>query len=204
MQAVGAALVYPTTPPWEKDRGMKVYMGGLVLQLVFILTFLSFATKFHLQMLRRRGAAVVEGHGVGAATAPRPGWLPLVLSIYVSLSCIVVSYKPLAPCSSANITTNRLCATQVRIIYRLAEFSAGAEGLGSPAVSAEGIFFALEGALMFIAILVLAILHPGPVIRGEGDDMPGLIRSCLGLMRGRRRRRGHERLNQSPEQYGLK
>ena len=93
VQAVGAALVYPTAPPWEKDRGMKVYMGGLALQLVFILAFLAFAAKFHLQMLRRRGAAAVEGGGVGAATA-KPGWLSLVLSIYVSLSCIVVSHSP--------------------------------------------------------------------------------------------------------------
>lgn len=94
VQAVGTALVYPTAPPWDKDRGMKVYMGGLALQLVFILAFLVFAAKFHLQMLRRRGAAAVEGGGVGAATAPKPGWLSLVLSIYVSLSCIVVSHNP--------------------------------------------------------------------------------------------------------------
>lgn len=57
---------------------------------------------------------------------------------------------------------------------------------------------------MFIAILVLVVLHPGSVIRGEGADMPGFTGSCLAFMRCGRRRRGHERLNQLPDQYDLK
>ncbi|RMZ69314.1 RTA1 domain-containing [Pyrenophora seminiperda CCB06] len=64
-----------------------------------------------------------------------------------------------------------LLAITIRIIYRLAEFSAGL-GTNNPLPSNEPVLYVLESTPMWLAILVWNIVHPGRFINGPDAKMP--------------------------------
>jgi hypothetical protein len=80
--------------------GIKIYMAGISIQQVFILTFLSIAIKFHILTHRPH-----LPNAITSSITTKQCHKPLLYSLYIIL---------------ASITT--------RIMYRLAEFAAGVEG----------------------------------------------------------------------------
>lgn len=60
---------------------------------------------------------------------------------------------------------------QIRIIYRLVEFSAGT-GTNNPLPTHEAYFYALDAVPMVIAASIMNILHPGQVLIGPESEFP--------------------------------
>lgn len=80
--------------------GIKIYMAGISIQQVFILTFLSIAIRFHILTHHPH-----LPNAITSSITTKQSHKPLLYSLYIIL---------------ASITT--------RIMYRLTEFSSGVEG----------------------------------------------------------------------------
>ncbi|KAL8931468.1 MAG: hypothetical protein Q9216_007193, partial [Gyalolechia sp. 2 TL-2023] len=55
----------------------------------------------------------------------------------------------------------------IRCIYRIDELSQGYSG---PLISNEGLFIALEGVMVLVAVYCLIVAHPGPVFADLDDE----------------------------------
>ncbi|KAI9848829.1 MAG: hypothetical protein M1837_006345 [Sclerophora amabilis] len=95
IQLVGGGMAGNGQPPETIKKGIDIYMGGIGLQEFFIIVFLAFAIKFHLQMLAMEKRGELVGTG-------KEKWRILLYALYTSLLLI-----------------------SVRIIFRLIEFSRG-------------------------------------------------------------------------------
>ncbi|OCL11240.1 hypothetical protein AOQ84DRAFT_314190 [Glonium stellatum] len=65
-----------------------------------------------------------------------------------------------------------LALITTRIIYRLLEFSRGVNPSTNPLPFHEGYMLALDATPMFLAGLILCIIHPGMVLVGPESDFP--------------------------------
>ncbi|KAJ4357099.1 hypothetical protein N0V95_002755 [Ascochyta clinopodiicola] len=63
----------------------------------------------------------------------------------------------------------------IRIIFRLVEFTKGFEP-GNPMLFNEAFVYALDATPMFLALLLLSVMHPGRVLIGPDSDFPRLSR----------------------------
>jgi len=68
-----------------------------------------------------------------------------------------------------------LLAITVRIIYRIAEYAGGIKP-SNPIPFHEAYSYALDAFPMMVALLVLAIWHPGRTLKGPGSEFPHLSR----------------------------
>lgn len=84
--------------------------------------------------------------------AARPAWRPLLFGLYGVLVCITV-----------------------RIIFRIAEFAGGVTP-DNPVPFHEEYSYALDCFPMMVALLILAILHPGRYLLGPESEFPRLSR----------------------------
>jgi hypothetical protein len=64
----------------------------------------------------------------------------------------------------------------VRIIYRIAEF-AGGVGPSNPLPLHEFYSYALDALPMLLALLILALFHPGRFLVGPDSEFPKLTRA---------------------------
>jgi len=71
-------------------------------------------------------------------------------------------------CSRSSLT---YLSIQIRIIYRLAEFSRG-NGPSNPLPYHESYFYIFEAVPMMLAIAILNITHPGTAPRGPDSELP--------------------------------
>jgi hypothetical protein len=141
VQLIGGGMAGPGASAESQKKGLNLYMGGIGMQEGFIVLFLGLVIKFHRDQL--------QAHRVGRLTADKAtGWRWLIWALY---SCLL--------------------AITIRIIYRLAEFSAGL-GPSNPLPSNEPLLYVLESAPMWLAILAWNIFHPGRFIHGEDAKMP--------------------------------
>ena len=62
-----------------------------------------------------------------------------------------------------------LALITVRVCFRLAEFSGGMEPEKNNLPFEEGYMLGLDAVPMVLAVLVLAAVHPGLVLRGDGN-----------------------------------
>lgn len=80
--------------------------------------------------------------------------------------------------SSCRIATTSLCAdgSQVRIVYRLAEFANG--GTSAPTVlsTQEAFFYVFEALPMFSALMIWNIWHPGRFLVGPESLFPKKVK----------------------------
>jgi hypothetical protein len=147
VQGAGGSMLGPGNDAKTMDAGKKVYMIGVGVQELFILLFSSLIVKFHIDalVLDRQGLLPIRtGSG-------RTGgmWKWLTYSLYAVLVLITI-----------------------RIIFRLVEFSGGIEPANNKLPFEEGYALGLDAVPMVLAILILAVVHPGLVLRGEGSDFP--------------------------------
>ncbi|PQE04397.1 RTA1 domain-containing protein [Rutstroemia sp. NJR-2017a BVV2] len=127
IQLVGGGMAGPGASADSQKKGLNIYMGGIGMQEGFIALFLGLVIKFHRDQL--------QAERVGRLTADKiAGWRWLIWALYVCLLAITI-----------------------RIIYRLAEFSAGL-GTSNPLPSNEPVLYVLESTPMWLAIL----MHPVP------------------------------------------
>jgi hypothetical protein len=141
IQLIGGGMAGPGSSAESQKKGLNIYMGGIGMQEGFIVLFLALVMKFHRDQL--------QAERVGRLTADKVvGWKWLIWALY---GCLL--------------------AITIRIIYRLAEFSAGL-GASNPLPSNEPVLYVLESTPMWLAILVWNIVHPGRFIQGEDTKMP--------------------------------
>jgi hypothetical protein len=164
VQLVGGSMAGPNSPPDEQLKAIHIYMGGIGLQQFFIAVFVILAIKFQSEMGR------MEKHG-----RPWPGmrpWRPLLYTLYVSLSLITVC-KSTFPRHGR--TSNTDDTAKIRIVFRLIEFSRGADDINNPLLAVEAYFYVLEAGPMLLALLSFNIIHPGKVLVGPESAMPGFF-----------------------------
>ncbi|KAK5704894.1 hypothetical protein LTR97_002005 [Elasticomyces elasticus] len=141
IQLIGGGMAGPGASADSQQKGLNIYNGGIGMQEGFIVLFLGLVIKFHRYQLR--------AERIGRLSADKiTGWRWLIWALYGCLAAITI-----------------------RIIYRLAEFSAGL-GTSNPLPSNEALLYVLESTPMWLAILVWNIVHPGRFVRGEDARMP--------------------------------
>lgn len=177
VQLVGALVLSNTDATAKTTQlGIHIYMGGMGLQLFFILIFTSLAITFHREMRQMDKSGVVL----------RQGWTKMVYALYASLAMIAVSCSPLpflvwAFFLDRSTSLNRvesLTKTQpkIRIVYRLAEYGPGVS-LSNPLPTHEAFFYCLDALPIFLAITIMNVIHPGHVLVGPDSDFPKLSRA---------------------------
>jgi hypothetical protein len=122
--------------------GIHIYMGGIGLQQFCILIFTSIATRFFYVMQRQ------EKYGPLLPNRPHT-WRRLLYVLYASLALI-----------------------SARIIFRLIEWSAGEDPSKNPLPFHEAYFMCLDALPMFIALILMNIVHPASIMQGEGSEFP--------------------------------
>lgn len=171
IQLTGGMMLNPDMSASVQKTGLNVYMGGVGVQLFFILVFLVIAVKFQL-LLRKQSAylfptssthklthtspttdyqqlsggrdspTITDDHDDGVPRDRSP--LPLLYALYGALLLIVF-----------------------RNLYRLIEFSAGIE---SSITRNEWYTFVFDSTPMVLAWLVFNVLHPGRFLVGPRAD----------------------------------
>jgi hypothetical protein len=131
-------------------------MGGIGLQELFIVVFIALAIQFQRKVVRIDGAWRGES------------WRPLLYTLYVSLTLITVRF----PTKPSHLSPTNL--HQIRIIYRLIEFSGG---VYSTLPMHEVYFYVLEAVPMFFACLIMNIFHPGRYLVGPESEFPRKTRA---------------------------
>lgn len=122
--------------------GIHIYMGGIGLQQFCILIFTGIATRFFIIMRRQEKS--------GQLLDSRPGsWRLLLYILYASL-----------------------CLISTRIIFRLVEYAAGDDPSSNPIPFKEAYFMCLDALPMFIALVLMNIVHPSSILKGEGSEFP--------------------------------
>jgi hypothetical protein len=170
IQLVGGGMAGPGQSQEALMRGIHIYMGGIGLQEFFIVIFLGLAVTFHLEMLKLERTGVLRG-------TPKAKWRWMLYALYTSLVFITI-----------------------RIIYRLAEFSAG-DSMNNPLPYHEVYAYVLDALPIFFATLTWNVSHPGRIFKGPDSVMPGgQIRGFCCFCCRRRNRRRKEAANRSPTQ----
>lgn len=85
---------------------------------------------------------------------------------------------------------------QIRIFFRLIQFSAGKNPSANGLISHESYFYALEAVPMVFAISCFIVVHPGTILP-KGEKMPGLFGIikgwiCARTPRGRKQARAQD------------
>jgi hypothetical protein len=149
VQAAGGVMVTPEASVQTQRTGLHIYMGGVGLQIAFILVFFILAVSFHRIVNQSTMDFIQDG------TSPTPNTLPefrhsaplpyhLLHTLYFVLSLIIF-----------------------RNIYRLIEFSLGVE---SSITRHEWYTYVFDALPMLLAILAFNIYHPNKILRGEKSD----------------------------------
>lgn len=142
IQAVGGIMASPGAGPNIIQIGLDIYLAGMSLQQFFILLFLVLMITFH------RRANKNSPEDVLADGQKKRSWRPLQIMLYVVLALITI-----------------------RIIYRIVEFAGGITP-SNPVPFHEEYSYALDCLPMMLALLVLAVWHPGRTLVGPASEFP--------------------------------
>ncbi|PGH18059.1 hypothetical protein AJ79_00686 [Helicocarpus griseus UAMH5409] len=127
------------------DIGLKVYMGGIGLQELFILIFLILAARFQHKMTRLEQTLLQPTSSTHNHYNLLP-WRRLLYALYAGLILITI-----------------------RIIFRMVEYSSGHDtGLAT----SEAAFYCLEALPMIVGLGLFNFVHPGMVLVGPESEFP--------------------------------
>jgi len=136
--------------------GIHIYMGGIGLQEFFILIFTAFAFRFRTRMIRiersQASGLRVEGENPVSGSEKINHASHWKLLLYALLGTLAL------------ITT--------RIIYRLVEFSAGIDPNSNPLPFHEWYFYVFDAGVMFFALVIMNVVHPGRFLVGPDSEFP--------------------------------
>jgi hypothetical protein len=139
---LGGVMISPGASASSIMTGIHVYMGGIGLQQLCILIFVAICTKFLLTLRS------LERSNQILDSRPQ-NWRTLLYVLFASL---------------ALITT--------RIIFRMVEFAGGLDPIKNPVPYHEAYFMALDALPMLIAIVLMNVVHPSRILKGEGSEFP--------------------------------
>ncbi|KAM0256095.1 hypothetical protein ACHAQJ_005182 [Trichoderma viride] len=157
VQATGGIMVSPSSSVSIQSIGLHVYEGGIGIQEVFILVFLVLMIAFHIRIIKLAEGRLLLPEEINLNGANEnhhnyfedpKGCMWLLYALYAVLAFITM-----------------------RIVYRLVEFTKGLD----PSINAlpfhEYYFYSLDAFPMMAALLILAVFHPGRVIRGPNSSL---------------------------------
>jgi hypothetical protein len=147
VQGAGGSMLNPGNSASTMETGKNIYMTGVGVQEAFILMFSALIIKFHMDALALERQGLL--HAGSANGRQNQMWKWATYSLYAVLLLITL-----------------------RIIFRLVEFSGGVDPGTSSLPFIEGYALGLDAAPMVLALLILAVVHPGLVLRGEGSEFP--------------------------------
>ncbi|KAK4096159.1 hypothetical protein N658DRAFT_531961, partial [Parathielavia hyrcaniae] len=147
VQGVGGIRMNPNSSADVIKVRLNLYLSGMSAQQFFILVFVGLMYAFQ----RRCTQAQHEGSPLGQDG--KRSWRPLLYSQYGVLICITV-----------------------RIIFRLVEFTQGVDPEDNPIPFHEEYIYALDVFPMIVALLILAVWHPGRYLVGPGSEFLRLSR----------------------------
>ncbi|CAN9085635.1 unnamed protein product [Alternaria alternata] len=146
IQAVGGLMMNQDNGARVIEIGKNVYMNGVGVQQLFIWISLGMIMRFHVDMLRVERDSQLCGVNGSRSRAARWKWL--TYTIYAVLGLITI-----------------------RIVFRLVEFSAGIDESANVLIGTEGYALGLDAVPMMLALLLLAIVHPGFVLKGSDSEL---------------------------------
>ncbi|KAK6076447.1 RTA1 domain-containing protein [Seiridium cupressi] len=147
IQAVGGSMASPGASANIIKTGLNVYLAGMSFQQFFIVVFLWLMIEFHIRC---------NSWGPGGAAeqgAGKRSWKPLHFALYGVLLCITI-----------------------RIIYRISEFAGGITP-SNPVPFHEEYSYVLDCFPMMLALLILAVWHPGRFLVGSASEFPKVSKS---------------------------
>ena len=145
VQGIGGIMLGPGADAKTQETGKNIYMSGVAVQEAFIVLFTAVIVRFHLDVLVEDRQGYLSDI-LGKATK---WWKPLTYTLYAVLALI-----------------------SMRIFFRLAEFSAGADPKSSKLPFIEGYALGLDAFPMFFALFLLVVIHPGMVLKGPASEFP--------------------------------
>jgi hypothetical protein len=145
VQAAGGLMMNQENGAKVIEIGKNVYMSGVGVQQLFILIFLGMIVKLHVDVLGSGcDGQLCDANGSWRRVAR---WKWLTYTLYAVLGLITI-----------------------RIIFRLVEFSAGIDESVNALIGTEGYALGLDAVPMMLALLLLAIVHPGFVLKGSDSE----------------------------------
>ncbi|RYO40838.1 hypothetical protein AA0111_g1145 [Alternaria arborescens] len=145
VQAAGGLMMNQENGAKIIEIGRNVYMSGVGVQQLFILIFLGMIVRFHVDLLSLERDGQLCDVNNRRRRAARWKWLTYTL--YAVLGLITI-----------------------RIVFRLVEFSAGIDESANALIGTEGYALGLDAIPMMLALLLLAIVHPGLVLKGPDSE----------------------------------
>jgi hypothetical protein len=146
VQATGGLMLSPSSSATTQKIGKNVYMGGVGLQQLFILVFLTLLVRFYLDALKLQKDGLLSTPG---AVKSRNMWKWLTFALFAVLALITM-----------------------RIVFRLAEYSGGVDPAKNKLPFKEGYQYGLDAVPMSVALLILAVVHPGLALKGPESEFP--------------------------------
>lgn len=147
VQAIGGIMTTPTASPSAVKTGIDIYMAGLGCQEFFILVFIGLMIFFHRDCLALERDGLLE-----RSTSIFGGWRGMLYTLYAVL--FLISF---------------------RLFYRIAEFASGITP-SNPIPFHEIYGYLLDALPMGMCLLLLALMHPGRLLRGPNADLPHVPR----------------------------
>ncbi|KAK0648568.1 RTA1 like protein-domain-containing protein [Cercophora newfieldiana] len=145
VQAVGGAMLANTEGGEVVITGQRIYMGGIGVQLFFVTVFGVVTVVFFRRVQQR-----IRSGTLARDTA----WVQPLIWVLISVILLIV-----------------VLPRQVRVIFRLVEFGGGASE-SNPILTNEAYPLGLDAFPMFVALLILNIVHPGLVLKGPESSFP--------------------------------
>jgi len=151
VQAAGGLMTSDQSSPSTQRLGLHVYMGGVGLQLVFILIFIALAARFQFLVHRQESGDDVN--------------------VRVSVSLFFGSFSSSTRGQQAQHLLHIVYAVLgliiFRNIYRLVEYACG---VYSNITMHEWYSYVFDAVPMLAALVLFNIWHPGRILQGARSD----------------------------------
>lgn len=142
--------------------GQVVYMVGMGVQGLFIIVFSAMTGNFYSRVLH------LDRPDRDLTRVKRLVWSMCAVLVLIMVSLNLHQHPPHA--QEQRLTNHQ---TKVRIIFRLIELGPGVSR-DNPILTNENYAFGLDALPMLVALVLLNIMHPGLVLRGQDSEFPRL------------------------------
>ncbi|KAF4220815.1 hypothetical protein CNMCM8980_000398 [Aspergillus fumigatiaffinis] len=150
VQLAGASITTQNDAPTSTTMlGIHIYMGGIGLQELFVLIFGVLTIHLHRRMVQMENYGALDTE---KTTRGSISWRWLFWALYAALMLITI-----------------------RIIFRLCQYARGTDPT-NPILTHEAYEYVLDAAPMFLALLILNVIHPGRVLQGPDSEFPKVSR----------------------------
>ncbi|PWY74292.1 hypothetical protein BO70DRAFT_341099 [Aspergillus heteromorphus CBS 117.55] len=167
VQLVGAAFTTDTDAPTKTIMlGVHIYMGGIGLQEFFVLIFAGLTIHLHRKMLLLERVGQLDRDRLTRTGVP---WRWMFYTMYTVLGMITI-----------------------RIIFRLCQYAQGTNP-SNPVLTHEAYEYVFDAVPMFIALVLLNVIHPGRVLNGPESEFPRLSRREKKAIKQEKKRLKQER-----------